>query len=293
MPAEVAVSLISQVCDALEATHARGIVHRDLKPENIFLLQRGHGPAFVKVLDFGIAKLLDDELGTDTGEGAIIGSANYMAPEQSRGEPVDGRADLYALGVIAYQLVTGRRPFEEKSLTAMLLAHQSKQPLPPTVHRCDLPPGLSTLILRALAKDPEERFQSASTMRGALQVVLDGTRHKGPALTPPPLAPLPIHHPSLTPLPILVTSGPPGTPPELLTCSDLSRGGMFLCSERPLPPLLSQLEVALKHPEGDLRCTCEVVRHVKPEEAHPWAWPLASACNSWSRPCPSAPRWRT
>ncbi len=269
VPTEVAVSLISQVCDALEATHARGIVHRDLMPENLFLLQRGHGPAFVKVLDFGIAKLLDDELSSDTGEGAIIGSADYMAPEQSRGEPVDGRADLYALGVIAYQLVTGKRPFEEKSLTALLLAHQSKQPLPPTVHRRDIPQALSALILRALAKDPEERFQSASTMRGALQVVLDRARSKGPALTPPPLAPLNVHRPALAPLPVIVTLGP-DTPPERLTCSDLSRGGMFLCSDRPLPSLLSRLEVALEHPEGELRCACEVVRHVKPEEAHPW-----------------------
>ncbi|HEX8440872.1 serine/threonine-protein kinase, partial [Archangium sp.] len=269
VPAEVAVSLISQVCDALEATHARGIVHRDLKPENLFLLQRGHGPAFVKVLDFGIAKLLDEELGTDTGEGDIIGSADYMAPEQSRGEPVDGRTDLYALGVIAYQLVTGRRPFEEKSLTALLLAHQSKKPQPPTAHRRDIPPALSTLILRALAKDPEERFPSASTMRGALQVVLDGARARGPALTPPPLAPLAVHRPALAPLPVLVTLGP-GSPPALLTCSDLSRGGMFLCTDGRLPPLLSRLEVALPHPEGDLRCACEVVRHVQPEEAHPW-----------------------
>ncbi|HYO67155.1 MAG TPA: serine/threonine-protein kinase, partial [Archangium sp.] len=87
VPAEVAVALLAQVCDALQATHARGIVHRDLTPENLFLLQRGHGPAFVKVLDFGIAKLLDsDERSTDTQEGAIIVSAEYMAPEQSLGE---------------------------------------------------------------------------------------------------------------------------------------------------------------------------------------------------------------
>ncbi len=153
VPAEVAVSLLTQVCDALEATHARGIVHRDLKPANLFLLQRGHGPAFVKVLDFGIAKLLDDEprAEDDTGEGTIVGSIDYMAPEQSRGDAVDGRADLYALGVIAYQLVTGQRPFEEKSATALLLAHQNKQPLAPSTIRPGVPHALSHVILQALA----------------------------------------------------------------------------------------------------------------------------------------------
>jgi serine/threonine-protein kinase len=268
VPAEVAVPLLSQVCDALEATHARGIVHRDLKPENLFLLQRGQGPAFIKVLDFGIAKLLDEEQGSDTEEGAIIGSADYMAPEQSRGDAVDGRADLYALGVLAYRLVTGRLLFEEKSFTALLLAHQTKVPLPPASLRPDIPPALSSTILRALAKDPEDRFQSAGTMRGALQVALDMARSPaGPARTPPPLASFALR-PALS-LPALVTMGPSATPVRL-TCSDLSRGGMFLCTEHALPPLLSRLEVALEHPEGLLTCVCEVVRHVTREEARGW-----------------------
>jgi eukaryotic-like serine/threonine-protein kinase len=269
VPAGVAVPLLSQVCDALEATHARGIVHRDLKPENLFLLQRGQGPAFVKMLDFGIAKLLDDEPRTpDTGEGAIIGSADYMAPEQSRGEAVDGRADLYALGVIAYQLVTGQLPFAEKSLTALLLAHQTRPPPSPLTLRPELPPALSSVILRALAKDPEERFQSAATMRGALQVALDMARSPaGPARTPPPLATF-TPRPALA-LPVLVTMAPEATPVRL-TCSDLSRGGMFLCTEQTPPPLLSRLEVALEHPDGQLTCTCEVVRQVRAEEARGW-----------------------
>ncbi|HEX8824954.1 MAG TPA: serine/threonine-protein kinase, partial [Archangium sp.] len=270
VPAEIAVALLAQVCDALQATHARGIVHRDLKPENLFLLQRGHGPAFVKVLDFGIAKLLDDEpREEDTGEGAVLGSVDYMAPEQSRGDPVDGRADLYALGVIAYQLVTGRRPFEEKSLTALLLAHQSKQPVAPSTLRPDVPAGLCGVILQALAKDPEQRFQSASTMRGALQVALDKALATGPARTPPPLAPTALHRSCLA-LPVLVRSTP-GAEPLRLTCADLSRGGMFLCTSKDLPPLLSRLELALEHPtEGLLTCAGEVVRHVKSEEARPW-----------------------
>ena len=268
VPAGIAVPLLSQVCDALEATHARGLVHRDLKPENLFLLQRGQGPAFVKVLDFGIAKLLDDERDTDTGDGGIIGSADYMAPEQSRGEEVDGRADLYALGVIAYQLVTGRLPFVERSLTALLLAHQSKLPPPPLALRPELPPALSSVILRALAKDPEDRFQSAATMRGALQVALDLARSPSrPAMTPPPLATF-TPRPVLA-LPVLVTPAP-GATPVRLTCSDLSRGGMFLSTEQTPPPLLSRLEVALEHPDGQLKCACEVVRQVTAEEARGW-----------------------
>ncbi|MFL5359046.1 protein kinase domain-containing protein [Archangium sp.] len=267
--AEVAVALLAQVCEALEATHARGIVHRDLKPENLFLLQRGHGPAFVKVLDFGIAKLLDTEERTsDTGEGTIIGSADYMAPEQSRGDPLDGRADLYALGVIAYQLVTGRLPFVEKSLTSLLLAHQSKAPLAPTELCPDVPPALSSVILRALAKDPEARYQSASTLRGALQVALDMVRSPaGPTRTPPPLGPF-APRPALA-LPVLVTTGV-GAATEQLTCTDVTRGGMFLCTEQSLPALLSRVTLALEHPDGELMCEGEVVRHVKHEEARTW-----------------------
>ncbi|MFY0572692.1 protein kinase domain-containing protein [Archangium lansingense] len=267
--AEIAVALLAQVCDALQATHARGIVHRDLKPENLFLLQRGHGPAFVKVLDFGIAKLLDcEERSTDTQEGAIIGSADYMAPEQSRGDDLDGRADLYALGVIAYQLVTGRLPFVERSLTALLLAHQTKLPISPTSLCPDVPPALSSVILRVLAKEPGDRFQSASMMRGALQVALDMVRSPaGPARTPTPLGTL-AARPAVA-VPVLVTASP-GAAAEQLTCTDLTRGGMFLSTDQALPSLLSRVVVALEHPDGELTCECEVVRHVHSEEARAW-----------------------
>jgi serine/threonine protein kinase len=268
---EIAVALLTQVCDALEATHAQGIVHRDLKPENLFLLQRGQGPAFVKVLDFGIAKLLDtDERNTDTAEGAIVGSADYMAPEQSRGEPLDGRADLYALGVIAYQLLTGRRPFVEKTLTALLLAHQTKQPIPLHVLSPGVPSALSSVVLRALSKDPENRYQSASTLRGALQVALE-QGHAMPSAARTPPAPLStfVLRPTLE-LPVRVTTPGPVPSIETLRCSELTRAGMFLCTPQRLPPLLSRLTVALEHPEGELSCECEVVRHVQSDEALAW-----------------------
>ncbi|MFY0582250.1 protein kinase domain-containing protein [Cystobacter fuscus] len=266
---EVAVALLTQVCDALEATHAQGIVHRDLKPGNLFLVQRGQGPAFVKVLDFGIAKLMDtEERNTDTAEGAIVGSADYMAPEQSRGERLDGRADLYALGVIAYQLLAGRRPFEEKSLTALLLAHQTKQPIAPHVLRPGVPSALSSVILRALAKEPEERYQNASTLRGALQVALE-QGHARPVTRSTPITPSTfVLNPALE-LPVRVTTPGPGATSETLRCTELTRAGMFLCTQR-LPPLLSRLRVSLAHPEGELSCECEVVRHVLPDEALTW-----------------------
>ncbi|WNG31110.1 serine/threonine protein kinase [Cystobacter fuscus] len=266
---EVAVALLTQVCDALEATHAQGIVHRDLKPGNLFLVQRGQGPAFVKVLDFGIAKLMDtEERNTDTAEGAIVGSADYMAPEQSRGERLDGRADLYALGVIAYQLLAGRRPFEEKSLTALLLAHQTKQPIPPHVLRSGVPSALSSVILRALAKDPEDRYQNASTLRGALQVALEQGHARPVTRTTPTTLSSFVLNPALE-LPVRVTTPGPGATSETLRCTELTRAGMFLCTQR-LPPLLSRLRVSLAHPEGELSCECEVVRHVLPDEALTW-----------------------
>ena len=268
VPVETVVPLLAQVCDALQATHARGIVHRDLKPENLFLTHRGRNQPFVKVLDFGIAKLQDTEHSTDTSEGVLIGSPEYMSPEQGRGEDLDGRADLYSLGVIAYQLVTGRLPFVERSLSALLLAHQTKQPIAPTALCPDVLPALSSVILRALAKEPGDRFQSASTMRSALQVALDMVRSPaGPSRTPPPTGTF-APRPALA-VPVLVTAQP-GAAAEQLTCTDLTRGGMFLCTDQDLPPLLSRVVAALAHPDGELACECEVVRHVQPEEARAW-----------------------
>jgi len=171
LPAAAVVSVLAQVCDALHAAHARGIVHRDLKPDNIFLVRRGRGMPFVKVLDFGIAKLADASV-PQTHAGIIVGTPEYMAPEQSVGRRLDGRADLYAVGVIAYQLVTGRLPFNDEGLAAQLVAHQTRPPPPPrSVH-----PGVSVaverVILRTLAKAPEDRYPSAQALRAALQAAV-------------------------------------------------------------------------------------------------------------------------
>ncbi|MCP3101917.1 protein kinase [Myxococcus sp. K15C18031901] len=168
LPARAVVSVLAQVCDALQAAHLSGIVHRDLKPDNVFLVRRGRGTPFVKVLDFGIAKLVDANM-PQTHAGIIVGTPEYMAPEQSLSRRVDGRADLYSLGIIAYQLVTGRLPFEDEGLTAQLVAHQMRAPPPPRSIHPAVPPALERVILHALAKAPEERFTTAAVMRAALE----------------------------------------------------------------------------------------------------------------------------
>ncbi len=148
---------------ALSAAHARGIVHRDLKPDNIFLVRHDDDHDFVKVLDFGIAKLMD---ATDvkTRAGAILGTPYYMSPEQCQGKSVDPRADVYSLGVILYQMVTGRLPFEGQSLGELLMAHMSRPPPPPRTFEPSLPPGAEEALLQALAKDREQRFSRVEAL---------------------------------------------------------------------------------------------------------------------------------
>ncbi|WP_224247781.1 serine/threonine-protein kinase [Hyalangium gracile] len=170
VPPAVAVPILTQVCDALQAAHAHGVIHRDLKPENIFLVRRDRTPHFVKVLDFGVAKLLDRNVGqAQTSVGTLLGTPEYMAPEQWTGQPVDGRTDLYALGLIAYVMLTGRRPFSGEGLGEQLQAHLRQVPMSPHGVRPEVPAALSDVVMRAIAKRPEDRFQTASELRAALE----------------------------------------------------------------------------------------------------------------------------
>ncbi|MCE9669530.1 protein kinase [Myxococcus stipitatus] len=194
LPARAVVSVLAQVCDALQAAHLSGIVHRDLKPDNVFLVRRARGSPFVKVLDFGIAKLVDANM-PQTHAGIIVGTPEYMAPEQSLSRRVDGRADLYSLGIIAYQLLTGRLPFEDEGLTAQLVAHQMREPPPLRSIHAGVPAALERVILHALVKAPEERFASAAVMRAALEGAMTEqsrarTRVPAPVVagSPPPAA---------------------------------------------------------------------------------------------------------
>jgi tRNA A-37 threonylcarbamoyl transferase component Bud32 len=167
---ERAVHVARQILSALAAAHARGIVHRDLKPENVFLIKRGADGDFVKVLDFGIAKMLDEVDDKElTQAGQVVGTPTYMAPEQARGDKtVDGRADLYAVGAMLYRMVTGHRPFQGDSFNALLFAIAQGDFTRPRQHNPRISPLLESVILKAMAVDRSKRYQTAEELDEAL-----------------------------------------------------------------------------------------------------------------------------
>jgi tRNA A-37 threonylcarbamoyl transferase component Bud32 len=169
--------IMDQVLAALDEAHAHGIVHRDLKPGNIMLISRRDDPDFVKVCDFGIAKAQASPEGAGlTLKGLVCGTPEYMSPEQARGEDVDGRSDLYSVGVILYQLVTGELPFSASSPVGILSKHLAEPPMPPSLRRpgLEIPAALESVILHALAKDPADRPRSAEQLRRALRAAVAG-----------------------------------------------------------------------------------------------------------------------
>ena len=160
--------ILCQTFDALETAHEQGIVHRDLKPENIFLLARGAWPDFVKLLDFGISKILGDG-SFHTRTGALLGTPRYMAPEQATGSgAVDARTDLWSVGVILYRALTGRFPHPGTGVAEIVTAIVTTEPVAPRLVRPDLDPAVEALVLRALARDPAARFPTAAAFRDAL-----------------------------------------------------------------------------------------------------------------------------
>ncbi|MCX5731585.1 MAG: serine/threonine-protein kinase, partial [Deltaproteobacteria bacterium] len=164
-----ALPIFLQICPALGAAHQRGIVHRDLKPENVFVLRRTDGTDFVKVLDFGIAKGPGaPDAKRLTRAGSIIGTPEYMSPEQASATSIDQRSDVYAFGVLAYETLTGRLPFDGDTPLATLMKHQSDAPLPPRRLRPELPPEVEEVVLRALVKRPEGRQQSMEELASDL-----------------------------------------------------------------------------------------------------------------------------
>lgn len=161
------VWMLDQILEALGAAHASGVVHRDLKPSNLFLHQPRQGPGAVKLLDFGLARR--SRSASNTGDGAVVGTPRYISPEQVRGVRADARADLYSLGVIAFELATGRRPFEPADVAGLLAAHLRVAPPRASTLRPELPPALDQLIARLLEKNPDQRFQTASEVRAELE----------------------------------------------------------------------------------------------------------------------------
>jgi len=182
LPEERVVAILSQVLSALVAVHEVGIVHRDLKPENILVFastnDEGEKVDIVKVCDFGIAKVTRPTLPRSrffaprlTAVGVIMGTPDYMSPEQARGQAVDGRSDLYSVGVVLYHLLAGQTPFTADSAVGIALQHVSETPVPPSRHR-HVRPALDAVCLRALSKRPGDRFQTAREMRNALRSAL-------------------------------------------------------------------------------------------------------------------------
>ncbi len=206
-----AVRIAIGVASALEAAHRRGIVHRDVKPGNILI---DHD---VKVTDFGIARAVAEASMTVTG--TTLGSVHYFSPEQARGDEVTGQSDVYALGIVLYEMLTGRRPFEGDSAAGVALKRLTEDPLPPTVHG-PVPPGLSAIVMRALERDPARRFPDAGAFAEALRVWQRNPDAVGAAAAPivaaiPPAGEPTVYVPPRVTLPsdrAAISGMPPGGP---------------------------------------------------------------------------------
>jgi serine/threonine-protein kinase len=169
LPFGRAAEIAAQVLDALEAIHATGIVHRDLKPPNILVATR-HGRDYVKLVDFGLAKLREATGLTDPA--TLIGTPTYMSPEQAKGEKVDARSDIYSMSIVLYEMLTGAPPFEALRVHELLEKQARATPPPPSQRRRGMPADLEAVLLKGLAKKPEERFQSAAEYADALRCLL-------------------------------------------------------------------------------------------------------------------------
>ncbi|MEV6898061.1 Stk1 family PASTA domain-containing Ser/Thr kinase [Amycolatopsis sp. NPDC051372] len=171
-----AMEVMADVCAALDFSHRHGIVHRDVKPANVMITKNGA----VKVMDFGIARAMHDGQSAMTQTAAVIGTAQYLSPEQARGEAVDARSDVYAAGCVLYELITGEPPFTGDSPVAVAYQHVREDPNPPSSVNPAVTPELDAVVLKALAKGPANRYQSAAEMRSDLVRTLSGQRPSAP-----------------------------------------------------------------------------------------------------------------
>ncbi|MBK7858102.1 MAG: protein kinase [Archangiaceae bacterium] len=253
--AALVVAICRQICAALQAAHQHGLVHRDLKPDNVFLLEgepRGSLP-MVKVVDFGLTRVLKPRSGSPrTPSGQICASPHYMAPELCVGGRVDGRTDLYALGIIAYELATGRVPFDGRNLVEVMMRQRSERPVAPCEVEPSVPRALSDVIMRALEKQRDERFATAVELGDALAHVRAGA-------APTPQLDAEVRC--------------PGQPPRPARCTQLLSGGVFLSTADAPPAIGAPVEVVLRHCGLTISCACEVTLHVRPEQSAAWGTP--------------------
>jgi eukaryotic-like serine/threonine-protein kinase len=213
-PAQAA-EIGSDVAAALSAAHAQGIVHRDVKPGNVLISD------MVKVADFGIARAGDPRESL-TQTGAVMGTATYLAPEQAQGGAIDRRTDIYALGVVLYEMLAGRPPFSGSSPVAIAYQHLSETPVPPSQHAPDVPPFFDSVVLKAMAKDPSDRYDSAAELRADLLAVAGSPAAEATAV----VAPVPAQDPASTR--VMPGAVPAGPPPEVTAVGPpLAPGGGF------------------------------------------------------------------
>src|SRR5207244_204067 len=176
VPLDAAGPILLQVCEALQAAHEHKIIHRDLKPDNVYLIIHKGKKNFVKVVDFGIAKLTDDQ-GQSTGNtqtGMVMGTPAYMSPEQAGGmtNRIDGRSDVYSLGCMMYQMATGKLPFPGTSFGEVLIGHLQIPPTPPRQHNPQIPEAYEAVILKCLEKQQDSRYQSMQELHDAILGVM-------------------------------------------------------------------------------------------------------------------------
>ncbi|MER7461867.1 protein kinase [Streptomyces sp. NPDC097981] len=180
MPADKALKVTADVLAALETSHEMGLVHRDIKPGNVMMTKRG----VVKVMDFGIARAMQSGVTSMTQTGMVVGTPQYLSPEQALGRAVDARSDLYSVGIMLFQLLTGRIPFDADSPLAIAYAHVQEEPVAPSAINRSVTPAMDALVARALKKNPNERFPTAAAMRDEVARVLSAGQTGAPVIVP-------------------------------------------------------------------------------------------------------------
>ena len=234
---EKALEMTQQVLDALQYSHQAGIIHRDIKPANVMLTGSGR----IKVMDFGIARAVADTSASMTQTAAVIGTAQYLSPEQARGETVDNRSDIYAAGCLLYELLVGRPPFQGDSPVSVAYQHVRETPVPPSELDPVITPEMDAITLKALAKDRTQRYQTAKEMRDDIGRLLDGDQVQAVAPVPVPDSAGPTQ---VVPATALALPSPLTTTTPVVAVTDAPRRAVTY-QERPRPRTAAAVVVTL------------------------------------------------